>query len=449
MAYKPAIVSPSALAAVETCPRFRPNGEETEASADGTLYHEHMEKIVQLPREQWEEYAEKTEMSNDMRWLVKRSVAELKWLVPEKLDPVQDFRIKYRKGNQPFLKTKRLKPGLYTEVEVELGGGRHGYIDLMIVPAEGPVCIVDWKSSRNAHDYTLQIERYALAVNELCPLHEQFICCIVAPRLDEESNLRLVVGDDELKAARERVRAIEERADRSANDDSVPGCPSESCQYCHWSGMCKYQSQYVEGAVAVMEGQAPAEVAADALEKASTESQVKAAKTVVNSVNVFKQLTAPGGMFDGVRLTLRPKTDAERSLRRLVLKTMADVFEAVKKDDARFLAQNPGLLELPGYKIQTQRGKSSVPPENEDALRGAVVMKYGLTDAELLSCSEFSAPRLIDFLVDKRGMGKSEAKADVDRVKEPYTVRGADVVKWVASAKATGAPKALGLTGEL
>ena len=93
MAYKPAIVSPSSLAAVEKCPRFRPNGEETEASADGTLYHEHMESIVQLPREEWDGYVEKTEMSNDMRWLVKRSVAELSSLVLEKLEPVKDFRI--------------------------------------------------------------------------------------------------------------------------------------------------------------------------------------------------------------------------------------------------------------------------------------------------------------------------------------------------------------------
>lgn len=452
MSYKPAIVSPSSLAAVEKCPRFRPNGEETEASADGTLYHEHMENIVQLPREEWDGYVEKTEMSNDMRWLVKRSVAELSSLVLEKLESVKDFRIKYRKGNQPFLKTKRLRPGLYTEVEVELGGGRHGYIDLLVVPSEGPCYVVDWKSSRNSHDYTLQITRYAVAVNDLCPLHDQFICCVVAPRLDEESNLRLAVGPDELKAARARVASIEAVADRSANDPTVPGCPSESCQYCHWSGMCQYQSQYVDGASEVMKGQAPAQVALANLEKAEasgTESQMKTAKTVVNSVNVFKALTAPGGMFEGVRLTLQPQTHAERSLRRLVLKTMADVFEAVKKDDARFLAANPGLLELPGYKIQVQRGKASVPVENEDEMRSAFIAKYGLTDRDVMLCSEFSTTRLLNFLVDMRGMKKTATKAEIDKVKEPFTVRGGDVVKWVASEKATGAPKALGLTGEL
>ena len=437
MAYKPNVVSPSSLAAVEKCPRFRPNGEETEASADGTLFHEHMEAICQLPREEWDEYVEKTEMSNDMRWLVRGAVRELGSLLLEKLPPVQDFRIKFRKGNQPFLKTKRLKPGLYTECEVELGGGRHGYIDAMVVPVDGPVYIIDWKSSRNDHDYTLQIMRYALAVNMLCPLHDAFICCVVAPRLSEDSQLRIPVGNEELAEFAKRVAAIEERADRSANDDTVPGCPSEACVWCRWSGMCKYQGQYVEGASKVMEGGGALQLASEGVDKASTDSQLKAAKTVFNSVNVFRQLTAPGGVFAGTRLTLQPQTLAERGLRRLVLKTMADVFEAVKKDDARWVMQSPGTVELPGYRIQTQRGKASVPAENMEDMKKAFIAKYALDDQEVAACSEFSTSLLLDHLVDKRGMKKTAAKAEIDKVKEPFTVRGAEVVKWVASEKAT------------
>lgn len=437
MAYKPTIVSPSSLAAVEKCPRFRPNGEETEASADGTLFHEHMEAICALPRDQWDGYVEKTEMSSDMRWLVRGAVRELSSLLVENLSPVPDYRIKFRKGGQPFLKTKRLKPGLYTECEVELGGGRHGYIDAMLISEDGPVYIIDWKSSRVDHDYTLQITRYAMAVNALCPQHTDFICCVVAPRLGEESNLRLAVGPEELEAARRRVAEIEARADRSANDDSIPGCPSDACQYCHWHASCKYQQQYVEGAAQVMEDGGPLQLAGANMDAATTESQLKAAKTVFNSVNVFKQLTAPGGMFEGVRLTLMPQSPAERGLRRLVLKTMADVFDAVKKDDARWVAQNPGTVELPGYKIQTQRGKASVPPENMEAMKKAFIAKYALDDQEVAACSEFSTSLLIDHLVDHRGMKKTATKAEVEKVKEPFTVRGAEVVKWVASEKAT------------
>lgn len=437
MAYKPAIVSPSSLAAVEKCPRFRPNGEESEASLDGTLFHGHMEAICALPREKWDEYVEKTEMSSDMRWLVRGAVRELGSLLVENLPPVPDFRIKFRKGGQPFLKTKRLKPGLYTECEVELGGGRHGYIDAMLVSEDGPVTIIDWKSSRNDHDYTLQITRYAVAVNTLCPMHADFICCVVAPRLGEESNLRLPVGPAELEAARERVARIEARADQSANDDTIPGCPGDACQYCRWAGMCKYQGQYVAGAAQVMEGGGAMQLAGANMDAATTDAQMKSAKATMSAVNVFRQLTAPGGPFEGTRLTLQPQTPAERGLRRLVLKTMADIFEAVKKDDARWVAQNPGTVELPGFKVQTQRGRASVPPENMDDMRRAFVAKYGLTEDEVLACSEFSTTRLLDHLVDMRGMKKTAAKAEIDKVKEPFTVRGAEVVKWVASEKAT------------
>lgn len=437
MAYKPATVSPSSLGYVERCPRFRSSGEDSTASEDGTLYHGHMEALCQLPREKWDEFVEKTEMSNDMRWLVKASVRELESFLTERLDPVPNFRIRKVRGKDVFLKTKRLAPGIYTECELELGGNRHGYIDLMIVPSEGPVTIIDWKSSRNDHDYTLQIMRYAMAVNDLCPMHREFICCVVAPRLSEESQLRIPVTETELAEFRKRVAAIEEIADRSANDETVVGCPSEACAFCHWSGSCKYQGQYVNGAMTVMKGSGPETVTADVLNAATTDSQIKAAKTAVSSVDVFRRLTAPGSVFEGVRLTLQPQNPAERGLRHLVLKTMADVFDAVKKDDAKWVLEHPGTVELPGYKIQTQRGKASVPAANMEEMRKAFIAKYGLTDDEVLACSEFSTTLLLDHLVDMRGMKKTPAKAEIDRIKEPFTVRGAGVIKWVASDKAT------------
>jgi hypothetical protein len=116
---------------------------------------------------------------------------------------------------------------------------------------------------------------------------------------------------------------------------------------------------------------------------------------------------------------------------------MADVFEAVKKDDARWVMQNPGTVELPGYRIQTQRGKASVPAENMEDMKKAFIAKYALDDQEVAACSEFSTALLLDHLVDMRGMKKTAAKAEIDKVKEPFTVRGAEVVKWVASEKAT------------
>lgn len=434
MAYKPMVVSPSSLGYVEKCPRFRSSGEDNAASEDGTLYHEHMESLCKLPREKWDEYIDGAQMSNDMKWLVRESVRELGSLLMEKLDPVPDFRIKRRRDGV-FLKTKRLKPGIYTECEVELGGGRHGYIDLMIVPVDGPNIIIDWKSSRNDHDYTLQIMRYALAVHDLCPQHSEFVCCVVAPRLSEECQLRLPVGKPDLDAFRERVAAIEERADRSANDDTVCGCPSDACSFCHWSGRCKYQGQYVDGAKPLLEGGGSMQLAVANLDAAVTENQEKDAKATISSMDTFRKLTAPGSVFEGVRLTLLPQTPGERGLRRLVLKTMADIFDAVKKDDARWIAEHPGTIALPGYKIQTQRGKPSVPPENEADMRAAFTAKFALDADEILACSTLSTTKLENLLVETRGIGKTAAKTEVAKIKEPYTVRGANVVKWVANEK--------------
>lgn len=432
--FKPAVVSPSSLAAVEQCPRYRPGGEDTQASLDGTMFHEYMETIVGLPREQWDEFTEKQEMSNDMKWLVRGAVETLKSLLLEKLDPVPDYRIKFKRGHQPFLKTKRLKPGLYTECEVELGNGRHGFLDLMIVPPEGPVTIIDWKSSRLEHDYTLQLGRYAVAVNDLCPRHDQFICCVVAPRLGEEAQLRLPVGDVELDKLRKRIEVIERRADWSSNDDSIPGCPSDACQYCRYNGRCKYQSQVMVGVVG--------EVVAKPTSVCPVEDE-----STAKAVDAYRALAT--GPFAGVRLTLTPQTDAERGFRRAALKAVADIFDAVKKDDAKWVEEHPGQTEVPGFKISVTRGRTSLDKSRQDEFRAAVVASYGLTDQEVLRCSAIDVGMLTDYLVDVRGAGKPAAvEKDVKRIMEPFTVSGAPTVRWTAS-KTTGAPKALGLTGEL
>lgn len=436
MAYRPATISPSSLGYNDLCPGFRSSGESNAASDDGTLYHGHMEKLCALQSEERDIYVEKTEMSNDMRWLVRESAKELNSFLVEKLSPRPNFRMVRRRGTNVFLKTKKLEPGVYTECEVDLGGGRHGYIDCMIVPSDGPVIIIDWKSSRNDHDYSLQIKRYAVAVNDLCPLHEEFICCIVAPRLSAECQLRIPMAKADIEAARAKVREIEERVDRMAVDATVGGHPSDACQFCRWSGQCRFQNQYVDGAAPVLGGEGAYELAGRTMDNAQTGSDEKAAKAVSSSINVFRELTKPGSVFEGTRLTLNPTNPQERGLRRIVMKTMASIFDAVKKDDAKWIADHPGTLAIPGFKIQEQRGKASVPKENESELRAAFVSKYGLTPDEVMDCSTFDPNKVVEVLITSRGYKKTDAKTEVEKTKEPFTVRGANVIKWVASEKA-------------
>ena len=437
MAYRPATISPSSLGYNKHCPGFRSSGESNAASDDGEIYHDHMEKICLMEREAWDKYINETEMSNDMRWLVRESARELGTFLTESLPRIQGFRMVRRRNTKVFLKTKRLDPGVYTECELDLGGGRHGRIDCMIVPSnDDPVTILDWKSSRSSHDYTLQITRYAVAVNDLCPMHDKFVCGIVAPRLPEEDQLRIGMGPEDLDATRREVREIEERVDRMSVDPTIVGHPSDACQFCRFSGQCRFQSSYVDGARPLLEGGGALQLAGANMDAATPGSSAeKSAKATASAVDTFRKLTAPGSVFEGVRLTLQPANPAERGLRRLVLKTMADIFDAVKKDDARWIAEHPGTIALPGYKIQVQRGKPSVPPENETEMRAAFVAKYALDDAELLDCSTLSTTRLEQLLVETRGIGKTAAKAEVAKIKEPFTVRGADVVKWVANEK--------------
>lgn len=428
MGYKIRRVSPSALAATELCPRFRPDGQENAAAIDGTMLHEYAETMVSMPRADWKTWIDALDASNDMKWML-RSIADTYCsILLEDLPVYKDFRLRMR-GGKP--RKSPLKPGLYPECEVDRGQGAHGYLDLLVVTPDGLVYILDIKSSRVEHDFSRQLQAYACDVNRLCPAHDKFICRIIAPRLSDEAQPLWNWGPEDLAKFNKEIAAIEERADWSSNDDSIPGCPSDACQYCRYNGHCKYQSQVMVGVVGET-----------LVQKQPTEDP-----SVAKAVDAFQSLAA--GPFSGVRLTLTPQTDAERGFRRAALKAVADIFDAVKKDDAKWVEEHPGRAEVPGFKISVARGRTSLDKSRQDEFRSAVVASYGLTDQEVLRCSAIDVGMLTDYLVDVRGAGKPAAvEKDVKRIMEPFTVSGAPTVRWTAS-KTAGAPKALGLTGEL
>lgn len=415
--YKQAVIRPSSLPSVEQCPRYRPSGDSSAASIDGTIFHEHMEEMINLPREEWDSYTESKDMSPDMKWMVNDALDTLKSMLVENLAPVKNFRIKFRKGGKPFLKKSRLKPGLYTECEVELGKGAHGYLDLMIVPSDGPITIIDWKSSRKESDFTLQLGRYAIAVNELCPAHDQFICCVVAPRLDTEAQLRMPLAKEDIEKLKERIALIEERADWSANDDSIPGCPGDVCTNCRYNGKCKYQAHIMNA------------VHDELLEKGNTEVENG---SVLNVIETFKNLSH--GVFSGVRLTLTPKTDAERGFRRAALKAVASLYDVVKKDDTSWVAEHPGVNKVPGFKISVTRGKTVIDKNRQNEFKSALIANFGLSDREVIECSMIDTGLLTEYLASTIGAGKpKEIEKKINRLMEPFTVSGTPIVRWTTS----------------
>lgn len=418
MAYKIRRVSPSALAATELCPRFRPGDTENDAAVDGTRLHELAEALVSLPRGEWDAWIATQEMSPDMRSMLVGIAATYRTYIVEDLPVFTDFRLRMRAGKP---RKTPLKPGLYPECEVDRGQGAHGYLDLMIVTPEGLVYILDVKSSRVPHDFSRQLQAYACDVNRLCPAHASFVCRIVAPRLDDEAQPEWHWGPDDIARFNQEIAAIEWRADWSSNDESIRGAPNEACQYCRYNGKCKYQS---EATLAVLEADR---------ENRVTVSPKTLKTTVVQSL---ASLVGPAGPYAGETVTAdtfrNPATPAQRGLRRACCKFLEVAVVAAKKDDATWCGQfAPNVLKdmVPGFTITPVKGRSSVDETQMAAIREAVMKRFNMTITDVFDVSVIDK----DLLVQKLhldGMTKKKAGEEIDKCLEPFMTPGAPTVRW-------------------
>ena len=419
MAYKVPKISPSALAATQHCPRFKPSGEESQAAIDGTLMHEFAEQMVEVPRDQWDGWIATREASPDMKGMLEEIAATLRTIILEDLPVVKDYRLRMR-GGKP--RKTLLKPGLYPELELERGQGRHGYIDLLIVTSEGVAAIVDYKSNRVNKDFSLQLKAYACDVHRLAPAHEMFECCIIAPRLDDEAQLRMRLGLPEIEAAERNIAESEERADRSSNDDSIPGCPSAACEYCHWNGVCKYQAN------------AAGAVLATNTANIVTYSEKTGKESVTQSLAT---LVGPGGPYEGEVVTAQtftnPATVRQRGLRRACLKFLEKMIEACKDDDATWAGQwNDAQLKdlVPGFSIARVKGRSSVDTTRMAEIRGAVMGRFGMSIEDVFECSMVDSKLLAESLATVNGWTKKKAEDEVKKVFETFSTPGAPSLRW-------------------
>ena len=419
MAYKVQKVSPSALAATELCPRFRPDGRDSAASIDGTLMHEFAERMVSIPRAERAAWISSQMASLEMKAMLGQIAGELEALVPEELPVFENFCLRPVRGRP---RKSPLKPGMYPECEVDRGGGRHGYMDLMVVTAEGLVYILDYKSNRVEKDFSLQLGAYACDVNRLAPAHSQFVCRIIAPRLGDDTQQELQLGPAELKAFNDRIAAIEERADKSANDDSIPGVPCDSCQYCHWNGSCRYQSN------------ASLAVAETCTADLTTVSPRQQTGTVVQALS---SLVGPGGPYEGEAVDsttfLNPSTPRQRGLRRACLKFLETAIAAAKDQDAKWAADVPADMlktAVPGFSISYVKGRPHFAEGMETEANETLAARFGLTPEELRAVSAIDRARLSGLLVSTRGLSEKKADEEIRKCLEPYMVQGAPSVRW-------------------
>lgn len=419
MAYKVQKVSPSALAATELCPRFRPDGKDSAASIDGTLMHEFAEAMISVPKADRATWIASQMASLEMKAMLGQIADELAVLVPEELPVYANFRLRPVRGKP---RKSPLKPGLYPECEVDRGGGRHGYMDLMAVTAEGLVYILDYKSNRVEKDFSLQLGAYACDVNRLAPAHSRFVCRIIAPRLGDDAQQELQLGPAELKAFNDRIAAIEKRADRSANDDSIPGVPCDSCQYCHWNGSCRYQSN------------ASLAVAETCTTDLTTVSPRQRKVTVVQALS---SLVGPGGPYEGEAVDsttfLNPSTPRQRGLRRACLKFLETAIAAAKDQDAKWAADVPADMlktAVPGFSISYVKGRPHFAEGMETEANETLAARFGLTPEELRAVSAIDRARLSGLLVSTRGLSEKKADEEIRKCLEPYMVQGAPSVRW-------------------
>lgn len=424
MAMKIRRVSPSALAATEVCPRFRPDGKDNAAAIDGTMLHEFAEEMVSIPRDQWDGWIATRNASPDMKGMLEVIAATYRTIITEDMEVFRDYRLRMR-GGKP--RRSLLKPGLYPECEVDRGQGSHGYLDLMIVTPEGLTYILDIKSSRIEHDFSRQLEAYACDVNRLCPAHENFICRIVAPRLDDDAQPEWHWGPEDIARFNREIEAIEFKADWSSNDSSIAGVPNDACQYCRYNGRCQYQASATRAV-------------AETVDEDLVLVSAKTGRTTI--VQALPNLVGRNGPYAGEAVTaqtfLNPPTPAQRGLRRACLKFLETFIEAAKKDDASWAAQftDDQLKNLvPGFSVSRRRGRGSVDTGRMPEIREAVMGQLGLSIEDVFDVSVIDKKQLAESLVNS-GAAKSRKEADekVEKIYAPFTSVGAPTLFWTQKA---------------
>ncbi len=403
MAYKVNKISPSALAATELCPRFKPDGAEAnDAAQEGILIHERLEAMVlEAAPDDWDSWLAKQDLSADHKGLIEVAIDELRKVLEPGLPAKGDFVIKqrYRKG-KPI--ENHLKPGLYPECEIETAPGRHGYIDLLIILPGNLAIIVDYKMVRNEHDYTLQLAAYCTNLKRLVPELNYFEARIIAPRLYGDQEVHRWEAKD-LGALEERIARIEQRADDSANNPSIAGCPSDACQYCHWAGHCQYQS---EGAVQVYE-----------------------------KFNLTNQLTGPGAVYEGELLTpdtfRAPSTPAQRGLRRAICSFLEKIVKNCKDDDKDWNAQTYNHpVAIPGWKIGWCKGRATLDKTRMSEIRNRLMIEFGMDLEEIFNVSTVDMTLLKDLLTTNMGVTDKDASSRIAKTLDGCMIEGAPYTRW-------------------
>lgn len=345
-------ISPSRLAYVYACPKFKPSPFTTEAADEGTRLHAYMETLVKTkPYTLWVETIEKDpSLSADSKDILVKAAAETSQFV--------SFAPEYRALDEglsyvkPGEKKHRLMPGLYPELKIATSKNTFGYIDLLIVDPSGCLTIIDYKFARNEGSYDLQMGAYAVTVTDLIEGAVSVTAHIVAPMLDNEEPWEQTFTDDDLK----EMRSLIEQINVSSEDPNEDGKPGDHCSRCKWASNCRYL-----GSVAVR----------------------TAKETDETSLS-----TMP------IQQVMKAETIEARSERRNLISILSALVDAVKEDDKKFFAENPDA-QLIGFSKSVSRGRASLDGTRTAEIVEALIASIpGVTVSSVLSCASISESKI-------------------------------------------------------
>lgn len=371
-------ISPSRLVYVEACAKFKPSPFSGDAADEGIQLHEYMENMVQQPVDTWSEWIDGLMISESSKALLHTASDRIQPIATWTPDCYSGFSLTTSTA------TDGLAPGLYPELQVEIGRGKFGYIDLLISQGDGNYTIVDYKFVRAAGDFELQLAAYACAVAKLLGDSVTNInALIVAPYLpDDAEPMEWSFSKAKLNQYRQIIKKIEE----TTEDPNVDGKPGSHCERCAWSGKCRYQI-------------ARAEVA--------TVSPMPAA----------------------IRRYVNPVTLQDRADRRDFMKCLESVVESFKEDDKKFFAENPEA-ELPGYKLTHMQGRLSLDTSRAAEINTALLSNLvgSLTVDDLVSLSIPDVTKLAEHVSLAEAIPVADAKRKVSAILDEFMKRGTPFV---------------------
>lgn len=379
--------SPSQLASLMLCRRFTPDDVENAAATAGTLFHADLERLVtEFNPTQFEAEITKLDRSEDHRQMLRDALLQVEPFLSLGLPIYTEKTFKYSDELQT------IPMGVYVECSVELwpDDPKHkvGRIDLLIVPGEYRALVVDWKSSTQDADFSLQLGSYACALARLCSDEWDMITCkVVAPNLEPHDDV--IYDAAALRATEESLRRLEEEV---ANPFTPP-CPGQQqCRYCR----CMRLKQCP----------AVSKMAADQLP--------------------IEYVTAARDVVDAPRILLAPQNLEERAHRRDWLSVMTLLADHIKEDDKLYFLTHTND-SLPGYKVSTRLGNRQLDKTRLMELNKSVMDAFGLDSAGYLSCVEPCKELLLEAGTLALGSRK-QAEEKYSEAIEPYTVRGANIV---------------------